>query len=78
MPKKKGKKAKDSRSILIEEHCCPAVYEARVPGEPQDHQQDEDGEHRKLGELHGPQLLVLILHHLVCLLISLGFHTAAK
>lgn len=71
-------KAKDSRFILIEEHCCPAIYEAWVPGEPQDHQQDEDDEHRHLSELHAPQLLILILHHLVRLPILVGFPAAAK
>lgn len=64
--------------MLIEEHCCPAVYEARLPGEPQDHQQDKDDEHRQLSKLHAPQLIVLLLHHLVCLPISAGFHATAK
>lgn len=72
------KKAKDSRLVPIEEHRCPAFYEARVPGKPQDHQQDKDREHCCLSKRHAPQLIELILHHFVCLPISVGFHAAAK
>lgn len=72
------KKGRDSLSPLVEENCCPAVYEARLPGEPQEHQQDEDGEHRPLSKLHAPQFTVLLLHHSVRLPVSVGFNAAAK
>lgn len=73
-----GKKKEYSRSPFIEEHCCPAVDEARLPAEPQDHQQDEDDEHGPLSKPHAAQLLVLLPHHLVRLLVSVVVHTAAK
>lgn len=61
-----------------EKHVGPAWNEAWCPGEPQEHQQDEDGEHCDLCKLHGSQFFVLILHHLVPLSVPVGFVTAAK
>ena len=43
----------------------PAVDEARVPGEPQRHQQEEERQHAALPEAHGPQPAVLLADGLV-------------
>lgn len=72
----KGKTAEDSP--VWEEHCCPAGYEARLPGEPQAHQQGEDDQHRYLSKLHSAQLPVLLPHHRVRLPVSFGFPATAE
>lgn len=69
---------RDSLSTLIEEHSRPAVHESWLPGEPQDHQQGEDGQHRRLRKRHATQLLVLLLHHFVRFLISVFVHATTK
>lgn len=60
--------------------CRPAVDEARVPGEPQQNQQNEESQHIDLTKRHGPQHSVLLTDHVVGgdFLLSLHRSTAQR
>lgn len=75
---RRSNKAQNSHAILVEEHCCPSVYETGFPGKPQYDQQNEDDEHRHLSKLHPPQTPVLLPHHSVRLFVLLSLPAAAK
>lgn len=63
----------DSRAVLVEEHCSPARYKSWLSGEPQEHEQDEDGEHCSFCKFHPAQLPVLLSHDIIRLLVSVSF-----